>query len=226
MIGDFHIHTKYSYDSWMEPKTIVAYAKKKGLNVIALTDHGTIKGALYAKKVEKKYNVQIVVGAEIATDIGDIIGLNLSKEITCRSWREIIDEIHSQNGIVVLPHPYRGHKGNINEIAKEVDMIEIWNGRSTMEENKQAMNIASLLRKNITVGSDAHLYSEIGNAKIKVNSKLDGQEIIYTNFSSSWERTCSQLLGNLRKKDQLWAYIRKGEIMSLFIRGMRIILKN
>lgn len=226
MIGDFQIHTKYSHDSWMNPKTIAAYAKKKGLDVIALTDHGTIRGALQAKKVEKKYDVQIVIGAEIATDIGDIIGLNLKKEITYRTWQKVIDEIHAQDGIVVLPHPYREHKGDINEIAKEVDMIEIWNGRSTLEQNEQAITLADLLKKKITAGSDAHLYSEIGNAKIKVNLNLEGQEILYSNYSTSWEKTCSQLFGNLRKRNQLWTYIRNGEIVSFIHKGLRSILKN
>ncbi len=226
MIGDFHIHSKYSHDSLMNLKGIVKISKKKGLDVIAITDHDTLRVAKKVKSFQNDFNINIIIGTEVSTDIGDIIGLHLIEPVKNHSWRDVIDEIKSQNGISILPHPYRGHTRDIVPIAKEVDLIEIYNGRSTVEQNKKAVDLAALLGKKITAGSDAHLYSEIGNVKIKVNSKLDGEEIIYTSFSTSWEKTSSQLFGYLRKRDQLWTCIQKGEITTLLNKGIQLILKN
>ena len=79
MIGDFHIHTRYSFDSLMKPKKIMKIAKKIGLNAVAILDHNTIRGALETKKFEKDYDIRVIVGAEINTDVGDIVGMNITK---------------------------------------------------------------------------------------------------------------------------------------------------
>ena len=76
----------------------------------------------------------MIVGAEIKTDCGDIIGLNLNDEIGVTGWREVIKGIRLRGGTVVLPHPYRDHS-HIEEISQCVDFIEIWNARSSPQEN-------------------------------------------------------------------------------------------
>ncbi|KPU63853.1 hypothetical protein EP1X_01245 [Thermococcus sp. EP1] len=171
MSFDLHVHSKYSKDSINDPKWIIKIAKKKGLSGVAITDHNTLKGSLIAKKINKDPDFEIIFGEEIKTDIGDIIALWITKEIKSRNWEEVIDEIHSQGGIAVLPHPYRGHK-LIEKVAKRVDVIEVLNARTPKQLNRKAYELAVKLHKGFSAGSDAHVPFEIGRGKIFVNSDL------------------------------------------------------
>lgn len=209
MIGDFHIHSKYSFDSNMDPQRILRIAKKKNMDTIAVTDHNTIKGSIEAKKLEKSIGIQVIIGAEIKTDIGDIIGLNLNDEIPYSTWEEVIDCIRDMDGVSILPHPYKQHE-NILEISKRVDLIEIWNARCNIEQNMRAMNLVATLKKGAIIGSDAHLYSEIGNAISEVDDKsLTMKQIINQNASQNWKIYISQFIGQSRKENTLYA-IRSG----------------
>ena len=141
MIADFHIHSKYSYDSILSPRTILKVAKKQGLNAIAITDHDTIKGGVETQKINTDKDFLVIVGSEVNTEIGDLIGLNLNEEIKSKNSIEVIEEIKAQGGYVILPHPYRGHKLN-EHIIENSDAIEVFNGRSTREQNMKALELA------------------------------------------------------------------------------------
>ncbi len=78
---DFHLHSSYSRDGTIRPADVMKIAKKRGLNGIAITDHGTIKGSVEAIK-NKPEGLDVICGAEIKTDRGDVIGLFLQEEIT------------------------------------------------------------------------------------------------------------------------------------------------
>jgi len=71
---DFHTHTKYSSDGYVEPKMLVKVAVKVGLSGIAVTDHNTVKGGLKAKKFENN-ELEVIVGSEILTNKGEVIGI-------------------------------------------------------------------------------------------------------------------------------------------------------
>lgn len=172
LLSDLHIHTKYSFDSLMEPKRILKRARAVGLERIAITDHGTIKGALEAKKMATNdCGVEVIVGEEIGTTIGDIIGLNLKEEIPSGrdiEWKWVLEQINEQGGISILPHPYRDHRGDIGEVALHVDAIETWNSRCTTKQNILAVGLVYEVTAVPVAGSDAHFYSEIGRAKMDV----------------------------------------------------------
>lgn len=163
---DLHVHSRYSHDSLSKLGKIVKIAKRKGLNGIAITDHGTIHGGLSAKKCDANDFI-IIIGTEIKTEIGDIIGLFLNEEIRSRGIWCVIDEIRDQNGLVVLPHPFRGHDTNKfdKELLNKIDAIEGYNARSDVNENILAQEFAKVHKLPIIAGSDAHFYGEIGLAK-------------------------------------------------------------
>ena len=128
---DLHIHSKYSFDSLLSPRTILKVAKKRGLTGIAVTDHNTIRGALEVRRINKDPDFAIIIGSEIITDIGDIIGLCINEEIKSCNSIEVVEEIKDQGGFAILPHPFRGH--NLNQhIIEQFDAIEVFNGRSTL----------------------------------------------------------------------------------------------
>ena len=161
---DLHVHSFYSKDSIINPEKAISTAKKKGLSGIAITDHNTIRGGIETKK-KCEDNFIVIVGSEITTDQGDIIGLFLNKEVKSHYYSDVIDEIKDQGGLVVLPHPYR-IKTNINkDLINKVDAIEIFNARTNSEKNKKAKILAKEYYKSMVMGSDAHLYGEIGMAR-------------------------------------------------------------
>lgn len=178
MIADFHIHSKYSYDSILSPTVILKVAKKQGLNCIAVTDHDTIKGGIKTQNLNTDKDFLVIVGCEVQTEIGDLIGLNLNEEITSKNSIEVIEEIKSQGGYVILPHPYRGHKLNEYLIEKS-DVIEVFNGRSTSEQNIKALELAKKYRKPFIAGSDAHFASEIGMTKVKIDLSSNENVLLF-----------------------------------------------
>jgi predicted metal-dependent phosphoesterase TrpH len=176
MILDLHIHSKYSFDSILEPKRIIKVAKKRGLDGIAITDHNTIKGSIEAKKINSNPDFLVIVGSEINTEIGDITGLFLKEEIKSRNSMEVIEEIKKQGGIVVLPHPFRGHKLN-DKLISAVDVIESFNSRSGRIENEMSAKLAKRCNKPVIAGSDAHFSSEIGAGKIIIKNSCNTKNI-------------------------------------------------
>lgn len=168
---DLHIHSKYSYDSFLRPERIIKIAKKRRLGGVVVTDHGTIKGGIVALKVNKDKDFQVIVGAEMKTEYGDIVGLFLNEEIRTRRFEEVIEEIKSQGGLSVLAHPYRQYE-NPEEIVDRVDFVEAFNARSRKKDNERAYELAKKFKKPVTAGSDAHLGFEIGRGRTVVNSEV------------------------------------------------------
>ena len=62
--ADLHVHTTYSKDSLITPKDLVYYAKKRGLNAVAVTDHNQLEGAY---KIAKETDFLIIPGMEVSS---------------------------------------------------------------------------------------------------------------------------------------------------------------
>lgn len=165
---DLHIHSSYSSDGLLDPKEIVKTAIKKQLDGIAITDHNTIKGGLKAKKYETK-DFKVIVGSEIMTDHGEVIGLFLSEEINAKNLSHVLSEIKAQDGIIVIPHPFDEMRSSAfypnDECASIIDCIEGFNSRCVFQKyNDKAVEYANKYNLPIVAGSDAHFENEIGNA--------------------------------------------------------------
>ncbi len=171
---DFHTHSKYSADGYIEPKIMVKIAIKVGLSGIAVTDHNTIKGGLEAKKYENN-DIAVIVGSEILTDKGEIIGIFLTEEINSVLFTDVIEEIKAQNGVVIAPHPFDGIRRTSLHPTKSdasfIDNVEVFNSRCVRQSyNDMANNYAKENNLNTIAGSDAHFENEIGNAGVKTDS--------------------------------------------------------
>ncbi|MFB3092520.1 MAG: PHP domain-containing protein, partial [Dehalococcoidia bacterium] len=97
--ADLHIHTNYSPDSGATPKSIVDQCLRTGLNCIAITDHNTIDGALEVQRIAP---FKVIVGEEVKSSAGDIIGLFL-KEAIPRNLTplETVQAIKAQGALVM-----------------------------------------------------------------------------------------------------------------------------
>lgn len=105
--ADLHFHTWHSIDSFISPKDAVNLAVKKDIKVLAVTDHDTIEGAKAARNYATKHNlpVEIIIGEEIYTNGGHIIGLFLKERVpSFQSLEETLTQIKAQGGLTIVPH--------------------------------------------------------------------------------------------------------------------------
>jgi predicted metal-dependent phosphoesterase TrpH len=181
----------------MEPRKIMELCKKRGYDVISITDHDSIKGSMEAKKYEREFEIEVIIGEERLTDAGDILGLYLTEEIKSRIWIEVLEEIKEQGGISVLPHPFRGHK-NIENIANKVDLTEIKNSRSTVKDNRRATDLAVNFKKPSVIGSDAHVYSEIENTIMIFNDIFDSNKEHLFRYSKKYQKAFSYIIKDVK----------------------------
>lgn len=170
--ADLHIHSRYSKDSISSLKAILTRAKKTKLDLIAITDHDTIEGAKEAIKMASEFGVNVIIGEEIKTKMGDIVALFIEETILSgRGLVETVKEIHQQNGLAIIPHPGNWFADGVSyesifEIFDQLDGIELFNGawpggnkrEETKTLNKLFFNLAGV------GGSDAHLARQVGSA--------------------------------------------------------------
>ncbi len=163
---DLHTHSELSHDGAITLKHYRKILESGKLDFIAITDHNEINFALNAKKV---LGEKIIVGEEISSGEGHIIGLFLKEKVQKGlSALETIDQIHSQNGLAYVVHPFDSRRSgitieNLNKIVDKVDILEIFNSRYvTHGGNESALKYA--VDNNLTkgVGSDSHRVGELG----------------------------------------------------------------
>jgi len=158
---------------------MVFYAKKRGLDGVAITDHDRIDGAL---KIAKEAPFFIIPGIEVSSSNGHVIGLNVQEEIPRRlSVDETVDKIHESGGIAVACHPVTLFKGSLGRHTNsKFDAVEVINA-SAFPFNysvKHSQRIASRLGIAGVGGSDAHYSPEIGYAHTIVDAELEVDKII------------------------------------------------
>lgn len=175
---DLHVHTRYSYDSLITSEELVFYAKKRGLDGVAITDHDRIDGAL---KIAKETDFFIVHGIEVSTSEGHVIGLNVQEQIPKKlSVDETVDRIHEVGGIAVACHPTAFLKQGIGKnLSSKFDAVEVINA-SAFPFNysvKKSQRIASELGVAGIAGSDAHYGPEIGCAYTLIDAELEANSI-------------------------------------------------
>ena len=126
MKADLHVHTNYSYDSISSPQEIVKAALRKGLDCIAICDHGEIIGAIETIKAAFNKPLLIIPGIEIKSKEGDILGLNVHKIIPNNlSAKETIIEIKKEGGIAVIPHRAAPDKGILGHYPSIIRVYRI-----------------------------------------------------------------------------------------------------
>jgi predicted metal-dependent phosphoesterase TrpH len=169
---DFHVHTGYSFDSNASPREIVDKAIKEGIDCLAITDHGEVKGALEAMEYSKGKPILIIPGIEVKSKEGDILGLNVKEKIpNGLSAKETIRRIKERGGFVVIPHPFGlfcKFKGNLKELIKEIDAIEILNASIFGNGNEIAKEFAKENNLPFTVGTDSHFTNFIGKCYLEI----------------------------------------------------------
>jgi len=163
---DLHVHTDYS-DSKNSVQEVLREATAAGLDGLAITDHKTIQGALAASSLAGQ-NLLVIVGQEIKTTRGEILGYGLRDPVPDKlDLREAVSEIHSQGGVAAVPHPTLPVLGirSLSELTRAgVDAIEVVSAltpfpRRYMEKNRR---LSSELGLPVVAGSDSHYRGTVG----------------------------------------------------------------
>jgi hypothetical protein len=69
--ADLHVHTSAS-DSVFSAERVLKVAKEAGLAAVGICDHDSVDGIRAAIEAEKKYDVEVIPGIELSTEIGDM----------------------------------------------------------------------------------------------------------------------------------------------------------
>jgi predicted metal-dependent phosphoesterase TrpH len=186
---DLHMHTYHSKDGFQSPYNLFKVMDKKGLRGVAPTEHWR---AATLKVIERNGKFIIPACEFKSTNYGEVIGLFLTEHIENRTFEEIAEDIHDQNGLVILPHPMDPlrkqtaiRKGLPEDlIIKHVDLIEGINSRCIIQLfNTRAQQLAKRLNKPMTAGSDGHSIFEMGHAKTWLQD-IETADDIYNELKS------------------------------------------
>ena len=161
-----------------KPGVLIQNAKKRGLQGVAITEHGN-KRAPGIEELSQKYNFFILGGMEASTELGDILVFGIEsfprELIRAADLRKYVVEA---GGVMVAAHPFRYDLSQKpwlkkpdpvtieqvagREIFRLVDAIEVVNGWATEEDVSFSFQVSDHLGLGGTGGSDAHAANEIG----------------------------------------------------------------
>lgn len=177
-IADLHIHTAYSPDGTATVSAILEHvAQTRCVDLIAITDHDVIDGALEALEQAPHYGVDVVPGIEISTADGHLLALFVTKPIP--AGLPLIDSVEAvaeQGGLCVAAHPGGWWDWCLQEdilqaaltnpaIAKTLVGLEEYNGSlPLLSTNRKAAAINHRLQLSTVHNSDAHMLWMIGRS--------------------------------------------------------------
>ena len=176
--ADFHTHSIASPDGALTTDDYRHMLESGKLDYVAITDHNSAEFALaFRKSLGAKSDLaqRVIVGEEIRTSQGEIIGLYLKKTIpSMMSPEDTVKAIRQQGGLVCIPHPFenvrRGMQlADLERIAHEVDMIEVHNGRAVFQNKSK--DAYAWAKRHLVAGvanSDSHAVPGWGRTYTKL----------------------------------------------------------
>ena len=172
---DMHSHTCYSGDAVTTLDELAERIESTDLDVLCITDHHSIRGALEA--LERDVGCRIVVGEEVKTRAGEVIGLFLTERVPHGLGpEETIQRFRDQAGVVYVPHPFDPLRNAMHEsvlrqlcAARAVDALEVLNAKVALDHlNQQAAALAEEAGLPGGAGSDAHDPAALGAAYVEM----------------------------------------------------------
>jgi predicted metal-dependent phosphoesterase TrpH len=180
---DLHLHTRFSFDASINPRYVAdslnLHPIVKG---VAITDHNTLEGYLHVRRFAATYpDVVVIPGVEVGTTLGDVIVLGvLEKPAYWASLESAIDFAKARNGVLIVPHPYRG--GGIRDAARKIPVglgaIEVMNPDSSEEENRLSESLAKTTNLPGVGGSDAHHVFQMWKAYTEIDAEPNVESIL------------------------------------------------
>jgi predicted metal-dependent phosphoesterase TrpH len=171
---DCHLHTVASGDSVLTVEELADQARQAGLDVVCVTDHNVTHAAVAA--AERDLGVRVIVGEEVRTPDGDVIGLFLTERIPyVLPVAEVVGLVRGQGGLVYAPHPFDLGRSSLGRVlpglcaAGSVDVIEVFNAKVADQAlNDEAARLAARFGLPGGAGSDAHDAPGVGAAYLEM----------------------------------------------------------
>ena len=174
---DLHVHTRYSHDSAAPVRSVAERCRDAGLGLVAVTDHNNIRGAL---EVREMADIPVIIGEEIKSSEGDIIGLFLEEAVPAGlSPAETVRQVKAQGGVVGVPHPFDrvrptalGRRALVS-ILPSVDFLEGYNGHTLFSaDNRKGADFAAEHSVPTVACSDSHSAWELGRSYTEIPDGL------------------------------------------------------
>lgn len=171
---DLHTHSVASKDGGISQEQYEKILAEGTLNVVAITDHNRIDFAL---QLNRRFGDKVIVGEEIMSSNGEIIGLYLKQHVPAGlSPKDTMEKIKDQGGFVYIPHPFETirhgmHPGDMEELLDFIDIVEVCNGRAFFQNlSEQTVVWAKLNRKIGAASSDAHGVKGVGRTYTSIKN--------------------------------------------------------
>jgi predicted metal-dependent phosphoesterase TrpH len=180
---DMHVHTTASFDGQIEPASLVELVPDAGLDAVAITDHNSLEGALELVALDPPF--QVVVGEEVSSAEGDIIGLFVSETVPPGlSAAETVARLRAQGAVVAAAHPFDVFRSSalgteaMEAIAEEIDAVEALNARNLRRrDGEEAFEWAEARGLPVVGGSDAHAPRELGRVWTSIPAFSDADSL-------------------------------------------------
>lgn len=176
--ADLHIHSDHSDGLASIPEIMDYVQDETDLRVIAITDHNTIEGALFAQSLSELYDFEVIVGEEVSSKSGHILGLFLQEAVPAGlTADETVARIQEQGGIAVIAHPFANKAFGpfgLNSVGSAIDRIafqalEVYNSSPylILANRMAAKFFAGGQGIAATGGSDAHVLRAVGTGRTR-----------------------------------------------------------
>jgi len=178
---DLHVHTSWS-DSKSSVKQVVKAASAKRLDGLAITDHNTLEGAREA--LREAQELLIIPGEEVETWRGEVLALGISEALPKGlDAPEAVDEIHSQGGIAVAPHPTIPLLNTLSISLLRtlpLDAVEVFSSITPFAWRyaKKNVRLAKSLGLPMVAGSDSHHHGTVGDAYTLIDADAGGVDAV------------------------------------------------
>ncbi|HVM71048.1 MAG TPA: PHP domain-containing protein [Anaerolineales bacterium] len=186
--ADLHIHTIYSWDGTCSVEAVLKRAADQAhLDVIAITDHDEVDGALLAKEIAPAYGLDVIPGSEISTAEGHLIALFIRQKIPAGlSLAESVIRVGEQDGLCIAAHPAARGTPSLSEaairkalqdpkVARILVGMEVFNaGIVHRKGNLHAQAMARSLPLAPVGSSDSHVIWTIGKGMTDFQGKTAG----------------------------------------------------
>ncbi|MFB6345244.1 MAG: CehA/McbA family metallohydrolase [bacterium] len=174
---DLHIHSEASSDGLTSVDRILRTAERRELDGFSITDHNYFDPDRH-RRLQEKTDRLIIPGEEVSTDQGHVLAYFIESEIEgFRDASSVIQDIHDQNGLAVMAHPFRLRQNYPDDYFNQFDGVELFNARSGDPSRKETPNFYTkqVLEHagitSVTGGSDSHVYWTIGNGITEVTAR-------------------------------------------------------
>jgi predicted metal-dependent phosphoesterase TrpH len=185
MLIDLHVHTyRYSGCSVLDPVDLVRRAEDLNLSGIAITEHDQAwsENEIEGLKRQTKTDLLILRGQEVSSQTGHLLVFGYYDNLEHRHVEEVLDKVHKNGGLVILPHPFRygdfegSSFDNLKTEFARYDGIEVFNGNQSPDNNNYGEKVWEELGLIGIGGSDAHSINMVGRYLTEFQNEIRNEK--------------------------------------------------